>query len=211
MEDNEMILDYFGKLSLIVVEIRRLGEKIVDSEVGTKLLRSVAKKFNPISSSIEQFQDTDNLTLDEVLGSQKIHEDKLKDRFAKREEKSLLARALGKLKKKEDDSSHGRGRRRGKNRGRGRGRSSYSKDNLEDEDEQKPHEKSKITCYNYQKLGRYSNECKLPKKNKPNKDKEKVNLIEEEYVETTLLKAMEEANNDILLQGIVQSELEDGS
>ena len=55
MEDNEMILDYFGKLSLIVVEIRGLGEKIADSEVATKLLRSVAKKFNPISSSIEKF------------------------------------------------------------------------------------------------------------------------------------------------------------
>ena len=42
--------------------------------------------------------------------------------------------ALGKLKKKEDDSSHGRGRGRGRNRGRGRGRSSYSKDDSEDED-----------------------------------------------------------------------------
>ena len=29
MEDSEMILDYFGKLSRIVVEIRGLGEKIV--------------------------------------------------------------------------------------------------------------------------------------------------------------------------------------
>ena len=33
-----MILDYFGKLSRIVVEMRGLGEKIVDSEVVAKLL-----------------------------------------------------------------------------------------------------------------------------------------------------------------------------
>ena len=68
------------------------------------LLRSVAGKFDPITRSIEQFQDIDNLTLD-VLGSLKIHEDKLNDRSTKREEKAILARALGKLKRKEDDSS----------------------------------------------------------------------------------------------------------
>ena len=38
IEDNEMILDYFGKLSQIVVEIRGLGEKIADSKVAAKVL-----------------------------------------------------------------------------------------------------------------------------------------------------------------------------
>ena len=85
MEDNEMILDYFGKISRIVVEMRGLGEKIADSEVAEKLLRSVAGKFDSITSSIEKFQDVENLTLDEVLRSLKIHEDKLKDRSMKRE------------------------------------------------------------------------------------------------------------------------------
>ena len=170
MEDNEMILDYFSKLSGIVVEIRGLGEKIADNEVSAKLLQSISRKFYSITSSIEEFYDVNSLTLDEVLGSLKIHEDKLKDRSVKREEKALLAWALGKLKKKEDDSSHGKERGRGRNIGRGRGRSSYSKDDSEDEDEQKPQDKSKITYYNFQKLGHYSNDCKLPKKNKRNKD-----------------------------------------
>ena len=56
-------------------------------------------------------------TLDEVVGSLKIHEDKMNDRSAKREAKALLARALGKMKKKDDDSSQGRGRGRGRGRG----------------------------------------------------------------------------------------------
>ena len=128
----------------------------------------------------------------------------------KRKEKALLARALGKLKKKEDDSSHGRGRGRGRNRGRGHGQSSYSIDDSEDEDEQKPLDKLKITFFNCKKLGHYSNECKLPKKKKPNKDKEKVNLVQEDKVETTFLMAIQETDNDILLKGIVQSELEEG-
>ena len=38
MEDNKMVLDYLGKLSRIVVEIRGLGEKIANSKVAAKLL-----------------------------------------------------------------------------------------------------------------------------------------------------------------------------
>ena len=34
-------------------------------------------------------------------------------------------------------------------------------------------DKSKITCYNFQKLGHHPNKFKLPNKNKLNKDKEK--------------------------------------
>ena len=73
MEDNEMILEYFGELSRIVID---LGEKISNSEVVAKLLRSVSRKFDAINSCIEQFQDTDSLTLDEVLRSLEIHKDK---------------------------------------------------------------------------------------------------------------------------------------
>ena len=53
MEDNEMILNYFSKLSQIVVERRGLREKIADNEVAAKPLRSVAGKFDSITSSIE--------------------------------------------------------------------------------------------------------------------------------------------------------------
>ena len=72
-EDNEMILDYSGKLSRIVVETRGLGEKISDSEIAAKLLQSVSEKFDAITSSREPFQDIDTMTLDEVLRSLKIH------------------------------------------------------------------------------------------------------------------------------------------
>ena len=104
MEDSGMILDYCRNLSRIMVKMRGLGDKIPDSEVVAKLLRLVSGKFNAIASSIEQFQEIDTPTLDKVLGSRK-NKDKVKDRSAKREEKTLLARALRKIKKKDDDSS----------------------------------------------------------------------------------------------------------
>ena len=52
--------------------------------------------------------------------------------------------------------------------------------------------KSKITCYNFQKLGHYPNKCKLPNKNKLKKDKEKANLVEEERNKMTLVMVVEE-------------------
>lgn len=86
MEDDKLVLDYFGKLSWIVIELKSLGEKISDADLSAKLLRSVSGKFDLITSSIEQFQDLDAILVEEVLGTLKIHEDKLQDRSIKREE-----------------------------------------------------------------------------------------------------------------------------
>ena len=90
-------------------ELRSLGEVIIDPKVAAKLLRYVSGKFDMITTLIEQFQDLETITLDEVIGTLKVHEDKLKARMVKREEKALLAKAFIKEKKKDHDPSNGRG------------------------------------------------------------------------------------------------------
>ena len=70
---------------------------------------------------------------DEDLGSPNINE--VKERSEKREEKALLAWALDKIKKKDDDFAQGKGRGRDKAQGREHICSSHSKDDLDDEDE----------------------------------------------------------------------------
>ena len=45
-----------------------------------------------------------------MIRTLKVHEDKLKEWSIKREEKALLARVLGKSKKKDFESSRGKGR-----------------------------------------------------------------------------------------------------
>ena len=57
MDDDDLFLDYFEKLSCVVNELRSLDEVIIDAEVSAKLLRSVSGKFKAITTSIEQFQD----------------------------------------------------------------------------------------------------------------------------------------------------------
>ena len=69
-------------------------------------------------------------------------------------------------------------------------------------------DKSNFTYYNIKKFGHYSTECKLPRNNKPNKDKEKTNPVKEEMNETTLIMAIKETYGEGLLQGITQFELQ---
>ena len=51
-----------------MIELRSLGENTVDVEVCSKLRQSVSGKFDAITTPIEQFQDLDALTPDEVIG-----------------------------------------------------------------------------------------------------------------------------------------------
>lgn len=80
MGEDELVIDYVDKFSRIVTQKRNLGEKIFECDVVSKLLHLVSSKFDSITSSIEQFQDLDSLTLEEIVGSLKVHEDKLKNR-----------------------------------------------------------------------------------------------------------------------------------
>ena len=133
MDEDDLFLYFFRKLSCVVNKLRSLGEVITDAKVVTKLLRSVSRKFDAITTSIEKFWDLDTITLEEVMGTLKVHEDKIKARLVKREEKALLEKAFIKDKKKDFDSSTGRGRGR-----------SHGRNNIHEEDE-KPKDNSKVT------------------------------------------------------------------
>lgn len=53
IEDDELILDYFEKLSQIVIELKIFKEKVSNADLSTKLLRLVSGKFDSITMSIE--------------------------------------------------------------------------------------------------------------------------------------------------------------
>ena len=176
----------------MVNELRSLDEVITDAEVAAKLLHSISHKFEMI-------------TLKEVIGTLKVHEDQLKARMVKRKEKALLAKAFIKEKKKDHDPLNGRGRGQGRGRGCSRNNSRNSK---EDEDE-KPKDKSKVTCYNCQGKGNFANECRMLRKERSNKNSQEKTHLAKEEKEITLLMGIETLDK-IRLQGISQCDLRKG-
>ena len=140
-------------------------------------------KYDSLTFSLEQFRNMRGLSVDEVIRSLRVHEQRLQERDSREEEQVLLARAFNQSKKgNRGSSSRGRGRGRGLSRGRGRGhgRGKFSK-NDRDEEEKKPFDKSKIKCYNCQKMGHFADECYSDTKKKGKEEKANVtDKIEEE-------------------------------
>ena len=110
----------------------------------------------------------------------------------------MLARAFNQSKKSDLGSSS---RRRGSNRARGRGheRGRVSKNDREEE-EKKLFDKTKIKCYNCQKMGHFADECYSDTKKKGNR--EKANVTEETEEESALMMVISDESGELLLQGM---------
>lgn len=78
MKENEHIDEFYMKINWLVTNIRALGEEVTKSYVVKKILRAVPAKFLQITSTLEQFGDLDKMTVEEVVGSLKAHEERVK-------------------------------------------------------------------------------------------------------------------------------------
>ena len=100
------------------------------------------------------------MRLKEAFGQVKVHELRLQERNSRDEEQALLSRTFNKSKKDQRGSSSS---------GRGGGRKGKSKDcggRVDGENKKKKFDKSKVKCYNCQKLGHFVGKCELFKMEK---------------------------------------------
>ncbi|GMP80624.1 hypothetical protein CsSME_00035649 [Camellia sinensis var. sinensis] len=74
MKDSETFNEFYAKLSNIVNSNFNLGEKIPESKVVGKILRSLPDWFQPKVTAIEKAQDVDNLKLDQLVGNLQTYE-----------------------------------------------------------------------------------------------------------------------------------------
>ena len=63
----------------IIVEMRSLAEKYLDSQLVSNIMNSISRNFITITYAVELFQDLETIALEEIIGTLKIWEDKLKD------------------------------------------------------------------------------------------------------------------------------------
>ena len=171
MKRNENVDDYSNCFAQIVTNFRDLGESPDENGDVARLLKSIPKDFDYLILLLEQTSDLKTMRLEEAFRQLKVHELRLQERNSRDEEKSLLSRAFN-MSTKDQKRSSSNGRGRGK-----KGKDIDHSGNANGEKKKKQFDKSKVKCYNCQKLGHFTDECELPKKDK-SKGKEKKHMAQ---------------------------------
>ncbi|XP_052724868.1 uncharacterized protein LOC108347250 isoform X1 [Vigna angularis] len=110
MKEGEKVDSYLGRTLGVVNKMKSNGEVIDSSMVVSKILRSLTSKFNYVVCSIEESNDLNTLSMDELHGSLLVHEQRMED--SQPNEQVLKVTHDNKL-------IAGRGLRRSGGRGRG--------------------------------------------------------------------------------------------
>jgi hypothetical protein len=86
MNEDETISKYFLRFEELVNAMKGLGEEFDDSLLVQNILRSLADKFNPKVSAIEELNDLKTLSIDQLLGTLTAYEMRInKDKSSTRE------------------------------------------------------------------------------------------------------------------------------
>ncbi|KAG2718398.1 hypothetical protein I3760_03G218400 [Carya illinoinensis] len=77
MLEDENFNDFYAKLNDIVNSRFNLGEKVEDSRIVRKILRSLPERFRPKVTAIEESKDLDAIKVEELVGSLQTYESSL--------------------------------------------------------------------------------------------------------------------------------------
>jgi len=146
MKEGESVDSYFARTLKIAKSMKAYGENMQESVITAKIMRSMKTKFNYMVCSIEESNNRDTMTTDELQSSLLVHEQRMM--FPAEEEQVMQMVA---------DEKSGRGKGRGRSigsfRGRGRGRQTFNK--------------AEVECFKCHKLGHFQYDCPTWEK-KPN-------------------------------------------
>ncbi|KAL6522105.1 hypothetical protein OROMI_031982 [Orobanche minor] len=191
MKSSENISEYVTRVKTVTNEMKRNGESLDEVRVMEKLLRSLTRKFEYVVTSIEESKDLSTISLDELVGSLQAHEQRINQYDdTSNLEKALQSKVSINDKPESSSNARGRGGYRGGYRGgRGRGRQSFNRGQNSESSQpscrgsegyqspgrgqnfrgrgrgrfQQRGNKSHIKCYNCNKYGHFSYECRAPK------------------------------------------------
>ncbi|KAI8553623.1 hypothetical protein RHMOL_Rhmol05G0030400 [Rhododendron molle] len=167
MEEDETISSYFTRMLMIVNQMRRYGEKPDDVRVMEKILRSLSTKFDTVMVAIEESKNLNTKTVEELLATLEIHEQRINKRSSKTGQEQALQAKLTFRRNVEKGGTSQIARGRGRGRGQAQGRGGRD-----------------VTCYAYGGYGHYSYDCTEEEYGEVN---EQVNIAE--TGEAMLLKA----------------------
>lgn len=150
----------------------------------------MTSKYDFVVCAIEEANDIDKMTLDELESSLRVHEKKF-IRQANEGEQALKATT--------DGTSNRSNRGRGRERGRGRGNSPYQNQEMQNFNTQgrgrgrgrsqstNYRDKSNIECYRCHKFGHYKNECRTYMHNNKGENSNFAEMEQEEEIALLLM------------------------
>lgn len=156
MKETEPLDEFCLKLNSLVTNLRALGETVEEAYVVKKLLRAVPSKFLQIASAIEQFGNVEEMSIEEVVGSLKAHEERL--RGVEETSKGELLLTAEEWKKKDNNEGQLLLTReewlKKRNGGETRGR----------EENRGGRDRSRARCFNCQAFGHFARDCRKPRR-----------------------------------------------
>ncbi|WKA06778.1 hypothetical protein VitviT2T_024662 [Vitis vinifera] len=138
MKEGESVDEYFARTLTIVNKMKIHGESMKQVVIIEKILRSMTSRFDYVVCSVEESNDLDTLTIDELQSSLLVHEQRMNGHG--RDEQALKVTYNDQV-----AGRGGRGRGAFRGRGRGRGRQAFNK--------------AIVECYKCHQLGHFQYEC----------------------------------------------------
>lgn len=74
MKETETITEYFARVMMVANNMRSNSEEMSDSKVVQKILRTLTDVFTYVVVSIEESNDTEKESIDELQSSLVVHE-----------------------------------------------------------------------------------------------------------------------------------------
>ncbi|XP_073351834.1 uncharacterized protein [Aegilops tauschii subsp. strangulata] len=164
MTDDETVDAFASRVMTLVNGIRALGENLTETSVVRRFLCAAPPRYMQIVTAIEQCVDLTTLTVDDLVGRYKAHDERMRHSLgdARDGEQVMLTRAQWQLliareKKAGEGSSNTRQDRAPKEQNKRNAGDSAPK-------KKKKFDKRKIKCYNCGIMGHFKSECRKPAK-----------------------------------------------
>ena len=93
MGEHENIDQMFGRFQTIINGLRSLGKNYDNQDHIRKILRSLSRQWRPKVTAIQEAKNLASLTMEELLGSLKVHELELQEKESSRKGKSIALKA----------------------------------------------------------------------------------------------------------------------
>ena len=172
MEEQEMVGSYFARVQALTNQMKIYGEKVTDTMIVEKILRTLTQKFDHIVVAVEESRDLESLKVEDLQSTLEAHEQRLIERNAEKPlEQALQAQAW-----KRGDFKKGKFSEKGKfKKGREEWRNQknsnfnapdqqrkfFKKPDGKPNSEKKKVDRRNVQCWTCQKLGHFASECSV--------------------------------------------------